>query len=146
MVFSLSALCWRKIRSLWKLPDGRDWLRGNLSLVLMGGAVISNSWIQFSVDGWRCVPSIPIPECSVKWAIGSITTHKARGGDGIPVELKSEKMRLWKCCTQYASQFGKLTSGYRTGKGQFSFQSQRKTMPKHVQTTVQLHSSHELVK
>ena len=42
---------------------------------------------------------------------------------------------LWKCCTQYASKFGKLSSGHRTGKGQFSFQSQRKAMPKNVQTT-----------
>ena len=33
---------------------------------------------------------------------------------------------LWKCCTQYASKFGKLSSGHRTGKSQFSFQSQRK--------------------
>ena len=42
---------------------------------------------------------------------------------------------LWKCCTQYASQFGKLSRGHKTGKGQFSFQSQRKTMPKNVQST-----------
>ena len=41
---------------------------------------------------------------------------------------------LWKCCTQYASKFGKL-SGHRTGKGQFSLQSQRKAMLKNVQTT-----------
>ena len=53
---------------------------------------------------------------------------------------------LWKCYTQYASKFGKLSSGHRTGKGQFSFQSQRKTMPKNAQTTTQLHSSHMLVK
>ena len=39
---------------------------------------------------------------------------------------------LWKCCTQYASKFGKLSSGHRTGKGQFSFQSQRKAMPKNA--------------
>ena len=32
---------------------------------------------------------------------------------------------LSKCCTQYASKFGKLSSGHRTGKGQFSFQSQK---------------------
>ena len=38
--------------------------------------------------------------------------------------------------------FGKLSSGHRTGKGQFSFQSQRKAMPKNVHTTTQLHSSH----
>jgi len=49
---------------------------------------------------------------------------------------------LWKCRTQYASKFGKLSSGYRTGKGQFSFQSQRKAVPKNAQTTTQLHSSH----
>ena len=28
-----------------------------------------------------------ILECEVKWALGSITTNKASGGDGIPVEL-----------------------------------------------------------
>ena len=53
---------------------------------------------------------------------------------------------LWKCCTQYASKFGKLSSGHRTGKGQFPFQSQRKAMPKNAQTTAQLHSSHMLIK
>ena len=52
---------------------------------------------------------------------------------------------LWKCCTQYASKFGKLSSGHRTGKGQFSFQSQRKAMPKNARTTTQLHSSRKLV-
>ena len=55
-------------------------------------------------------------------------------------------MMLWKCCTKYASKFGKLSSGHRTGKGQFSFQFQRKPMPKNAQTTAQLHSSHMLVK
>jgi len=58
--------------------------------------------------------------------------------------FKSWKMMLWKCCTPYASKFGKLSSGHRTGKGQFSFQSQRKAMPKNVQTTAQLHSPHTL--
>ena len=43
---------------------------------------------------------------------------------------KSWKLMLWKCCTQYASQFGKLSSGHRTGKCQLSFQSQRKPMAK----------------
>ena len=45
---------------------------------------------------------------------------------------------LWKCYTQYARKFGKLSSGHRTGKGQFSFQYQRREMPKNVQTTTQL--------
>ena len=49
---------------------------------------------------------------------------------------------LWKCCIQYASKFAKkLSSGHRNAKGQFSFQSQRKVMPKKVQSTAQLHSS-----
>ena len=51
---------------------------------------------------------------------------------------------LWKCCTQYVSKFGKLSSGHRTGIGHFTFQSQRKAMPKNAQTTAQLHSSHML--
>ena len=55
-------------------------------------------------------------------------------------------MTLWKWCTQYATKYGKLNSGHRTGKGQFSFQSQRKAMPKNAQTTTQLHTSHTLVK
>ena len=39
--------------------------------------------------------------------------------------FKSWKMMLWKCCPQYASKFGKLSSGHRTGKGQFSSQSKK---------------------
>ena len=55
-------------------------------------------------------------------------------------------MMLWKCCTQYGSKFRKLCSGHRTGNGQFSFQSQRKAMPKNVQATPQLNSTHTLAK
>ena len=58
VIFSLSALWWRRIRGLWKLPDGRDWLRGKLGLVLISGANLSKSFVQFSVDGWSCVPSL----------------------------------------------------------------------------------------
>ena len=50
------------------------------------------------------------------------------------------------CCTQYASKSGKLSSGHRTGKCRFSFQSQRKTMPKIIQSTTQFYSSHTLAK
>ena len=60
--------------------------------------------------------------------------------------FKSWKMMLWKCYTQYASKFGKFSRGQETGKGQFSFQSQRKAMPKNAQTIAQLHLSHILVK
>ena len=89
-----------------------------------------------------------IQECEVKWVLlGSITINKASGADGIPVELfQILKDDLLKCCTQYASKFGKLSSGHRIGKGQFSFQSQRKAMPKNAPTTAQLPSSHMLAK
>ena len=89
-----------------------------------------------------------ILECEVKWALGSITMNKASGGDGIPVELfqilKDDAVKQW--CTQYVSKFGKLSSGHRTGKAQFSLQFQRKAMPKNAQTNTQLHSSHTLAK
>ena len=88
-----------------------------------------------------------IPECEVKWALESITTNKTSGGDGILVELyqilKDDAVKVLHSICQ---QFGKLSRGHRTGKDQFSFQSQRKPMPKNAQTTLQLHSSHTLVK
>ena len=53
---------------------------------------------------------------------------------------------LFKFCSQYVSKFGKLTSGHRTGKDQFSFQSQRKAMPKNVPIITQLCSFHMLAR
>ena len=88
-----------------------------------------------------------ILECEVKWALGSITTNKASGGDGIPVELSQIlKADAVKVLHESASKFGNLNSGHRTGKCQFSFQSQRRAMPKNVQTTPKLHSAHKLAK
>ena len=88
-----------------------------------------------------------ILECEVKWALGSITINKASGGDGIPAELfqilKDDAVKVLHSMCQ---QVWKTNSGHRTGKGQFSFQSQRKAMPKNVQTSAQLHSSHKLAK
>ena len=86
---------------------------------------------------WHCFHCFPI----------YFTWSDANGGDRIPVELfQTWKMMLWKSCTQYASKFEKLSSGHRTGRDQFSLQSQRKAMPKSAQTTAQLRSSHTLVK
>ena len=88
-----------------------------------------------------------ILEHEVKWTLRSITTNIASGGDGIPAELfQILKDDAGKSCTQYASKFGKLRSGHRTRKGRFSFQFQRKAMPKNGQTTTHLHSSHMLIK
>ena len=48
-----------------KLPDGRDWLWANLGLILMDGAILNKSLIQFSVDEWYCVHSRGWGHCSV---------------------------------------------------------------------------------
>ena len=73
-------------------------------------------------------------------AVLSITTNKASGGDGIPVELfqilKDDTVKVLQSICQ---QMCKTQQWSRTGKGQFSFQSQRKAMPKNAQTTIQLH-------
>ena len=88
-----------------------------------------------------------ILECEVKWALGSITTVKASGGDGIPVELFQI---LKECCESAALNMPAIWKTQQwpqdSGKGQFSFQFQRKAMPKNVQTTTQLHSADMLVK
>ena len=84
-----------------------------------------------------------ILKCKGDWALGSSKwphkplQTKLGGGYGIPAEL-------FQIIKDDASKFGKLSSGHRTGKGQFSLQSQRKAMPKTDQTTAQLHSSHTL--
>ena len=73
--------------------------------------------------------------------------NKVSGDDGIPGELfQIRKDDALKCCTLYVIKFGKLSGGHRTGKDQFSFQSQRRTMPQNVPTIVQLCSSHRLAK
>ena len=72
-----------------------------------------------------------ILECEVKWALRNITANKASGGDGIPVELfQILKDDAVKGLHSICQQIWKFSSGHRTGKGQFSFQSQRKAMPK----------------
>ena len=88
-----------------------------------------------------------ILKCEVKWALESITTNKASGGDGILAELfqilKDDAVKVLHSICQ---QIWKIHQWPRTGKGQFSSQSQRKAMPKNAQTTTQLHSSHTLAK
>ena len=90
-----------------------------------------------------------ILECEVKWALGSITTNKTSGGDGISVQLfqilKDDGVKVLHSILNMPANL-ENSSGHRTGKGQFSFQSQRKAMPNNAQTTTQLHSFHMLVK
>ena len=86
-----------------------------------------------------------ILECEVKWALGSITMSKTSGGDGIPIELfqilKDDAVKMLHSIYQ---QIWKTQQWHRAGKGQYSFQSQRKAVPKNAQTTAHLYSSHML--
>ena len=86
-----------------------------------------------------------ILECEVKWALGSITMSKTSGGDGIPIELfqilKDDAVKMLHSICQ---QIWKTQQWHRAGKGQYSFQSQRKAVPKNAQTTAHLYSSHML--
>ena len=88
-----------------------------------------------------------ILECEVKWALESITTNKASGGDGTPVELlqilKDDAVKVLHSICQ---QIWKTQQWPQDWKSQFSFQFQRKVMPKNAQATAQLHSSYMLVK
>ena len=88
-----------------------------------------------------------ILECEVKWALESISLSKASGGDGIPAELfqilKDDAVEVLHLICQ---QIWKTQQWSQDWKGPFSFQSQRKAMPKNAQTTAQLHSPHTLTK
>ena len=88
-----------------------------------------------------------ILECEVKWALGSNTTKKASGGNGIPVELfqilKDEAVKVLHSICQ---QIWNTQQWPQDWKRSVFIQSQRKAMPKNAQTTTQLHSSHTLAK
>ena len=83
-----------------------------------------------------------ILDCEVKWALEIITMNKASGGDEIPSELfqilEDDAVQVLHSICQ---QLGKLSSCHRTGKSQFSFHSERKTMPKNARTMAQLSTS-----
>ena len=90
-------------------------------------------------------PEPDILECEVKLAVGSIT--KAGGGDEITAELfqilKDDAVKvLYSICQQ----IWKTQQWPQDWKSQFSFQSQRRAIPKNVQTTTQLHSFHMLAR
>ena len=88
-----------------------------------------------------------ILECEVKWALESITMNKTSGGDGIPIELfqilKDDDVKVLHSICQ---QIWKTQQWPQDWKSQYSFKSQRKAIPKNVQTTAQVHSSHKVVK
>ena len=86
-------------------------------------------------------------ECEVKWALESISTNKASGGDGIPVELfqilKDDAVKVLHSICQ---QMWKTQQWPQDWKRSVFIPISKKAMPKNAQTTAQLHSSHTLVK
>ena len=88
-----------------------------------------------------------ILECNVKWASGSITTNKASGGDGIPVELfqilKGDAMKVLHSIRQ---QIWKTQQWSQDWKRAVFIPIPKKGNAKNAQTTAQSHSSHTLVK
>ena len=119
----------------------------------MGGAVLPPCYLsgaklwwgeeQDNHDGMITHLEPDILECEVKWALGSITMNKASGGDGIPDELfqilEDDAVKVLQSICQ---QIWKTQQWPQDWKSQLSFQSQRRAMPKNVQTTSQLYSSH----
>ena len=84
-----------------------------------------------------------ILECEVKWALESITTNKASGGDGIPVELfqilEDDAVKVLPANLENLA--------VATGLEKVSFHSNPKErQAKEYSGSVQLHSSHMLVK
>ena len=85
-----------------------------------------------------------ILECEVKWALERITTNKASGGDGIPVELfQILKYDAVKVLHSICQQIWKTQQWPQDWKRSAVIP---KAMPKNARTTAQLHSTHTLVK
>ena len=102
---------------------------------------------QDNHDGMITYLEPDILECEVKWTLEGITMNKASGGDGIPVELfQILEDDAVKVLPSICQQIWKTQQWPQDWKRSVCIQSQRKAMPKNVQTTAQLHSSHMLVK
>ena len=86
-------------------------------------------------------------EAGIKIAGRNINNLMYAHDTTLMAESEEELKSLLKKVKEESGKAGlKLSSGHRTGTGPFSFQSQRKAMPKNAQTTAQLHSSHTLAK
>ena len=87
-----------------------------------------------------------ILECEVKWALESITTYKASGGDGIPVELfhilKDDAVKVLHSICQ---QIWTTQQWAQDWKRSVFISIPKKVKAKECSTTAHLHSSHMLV-
>ena len=86
-------------------------------------------------------------ECEVKWALGSISMNKASGGDAIPDELfQMLKDDVVKVLHSICQQIWKTQQWPKDWKRSVFIPIPKKSMPKNVQTTLQLHSFHILAR
>ena len=123
-------LCWLLIRITQELPKKKKKKNPkNKSHQISPGMRQNDSKIYMEIF-----------KCKLNWALGSITMNKASELFQI---LKDAAVKMLNSICQ---QGWKISSGHRTGKDQFSFESQGKAVPKNAQTTSQLHSFHMLAK
>ena len=121
---------------------------------------IKKTWQKYTEELYKKDPHDPynhdgmitdlepdILECDVKWAWRSVTMNKVSEGDGIPVELfqilKDDAVKVLHSVCQ---QIWKTQQWPQDWERSVFIPIQKNAMPKNAQTTVQLHSSHTLVK
>ena len=108
------------------------------------GKNTQNYHILNNHDGVDTHLELDILKCEVKWALGSITTNKVSGGDGIPAELfQVLKDDAVKVLHSICANVGKSSSGHRTGKGHSN--PKERAIQKNVQTTTQLQGSKYII-
>ena len=156
-----------KTRDLFKkIRDTKETFHANMSTIRDGNHMdlteedIKKRWQEYteelykkdlnnpdSHDGLITHLESDILEYEVKWALGSIAMNKFSGGVGIPAKLfQILNYDAIKVLHSICQKIRKTWQCQRTGRGQFSLQSQRKAMPKNVQITTQMHSFHVLAK
>ena len=147
---------------LWDFPGKSIWVGCHCFLWdLTEAEVIKKRWQEYTEELYKkdlydaenhndviTHLGTAILECKVKWALGSSIMNKVGRCVRIPIELfQILKMMLWKCCTQYLHSANLENSSVAMGLEKvFSFQSQRRAVPKNVQTTAKLNSSQKLEK
>ena len=134
----------------WWLGAGHPWLitwppHSCFRLLLL--QTLWSQWLPLFYITFHITHLEPdIWEDEVKWTLESITTNKASGGDGLPVELfqilKDDAMKVLHSICQ---QIWKTQQWPQDWKRSVFFPIPKKAMPKNAQTTTQLHSSHTLV-
>ena len=150
----------RKLEILGNISCKDGYIKGRNGIDLTEAKDIKKRWQEYTEELYKKDLHDPdnhsgvithlepgILECEVKWALGSITTNKASGGDGIPVELfqilKDDAVKVLHSICQ---QIWKTQQCPQDLKRSVFIPIPKKGMPKNVQTTAQLHSFHMLAR